>query len=393
MGERERGLGAWSGRKRYHARSTAVHCPLGGIMTNHVLHASVSGTLARSAAALLFAIGGVLVGGTALAADAPAGYHLVHTYKIAEAGGFWDYMSVDSDAHRLYISRGNHVAVMDTRTGKIVGDIPGGHVIHGIALAPRLGRGFVSDGTSPAAVIVFDLKNLKVLQVVKVPANGSDCIVYDPVSKRVFTFNGASGSATAIDAASGRVIGSIDLGGRPEFAVADGRGHLYNNLEDKSEELEIDTATLRITHRWSLAPCESPSGLAIDAAHRRLFVGCHNLKMAVVNADSGKVVTTLPIGAGVDANRYDPGTGLAFSSNGQAATLTVVREESPDQFTKLGDVTTEPAARTMAIDLKTHDVFLATANMGPRPTVATAQNPRRFPRMIAGTFRILEYAR
>jgi len=362
-------------------------------MTNHSMHANLTGTLARSTAALLFAIGGALAGRTVWAANAPAGYHLIHTYHVAEAGGFWDYMSVDSDAHRLYISRGNHVAVMDTRTGRIIGDIPDGHVVHGIALAPRLGRGFISDGTSPAAVIVFDLKSLKVLQRVKVPANGADCIVYDPVSKRVFTFNGASGSATAIDAASGHVVGSIDLGGRPEFAVADGRGHLYNNLEDKSEELEIDTATLRITHRWPLAPCESPSGLAIDAAHRRLFVGCHNLKMAVLNADTGMVVTTLPIGAGVDANRYDPGTGLAFSSNGQAATLTVVREKSPQQFTEVGDVTSEPAARTMAIDLKTHDLFLATATMGPRPKVATAQNPRRFPRMIAGTFRILEYAR
>jgi YVTN family beta-propeller protein len=322
----------------------------------------------------------------------PLGYHLVHSYSVGHEDSRWDYLTLDSQAHRLYLSRTTHVAVMDTASGQIVGDIPGGHRVHGIALAPELGRGFVSDGTTPGAVIVFDLKTLKVTEVVTVPANGPDCIVYDPVSKRVFTFNGQSSSATAIDAATGKVVGTIELGGDPEFAVVDGKGHLYDNLEDKSEQLEIDSRSLKITRRWPLAPCEGPSGLAIDTGHRRLFAGCHNRTMAVVDADRGTVITTLPIGDGVDANGYDPGMHLAFSSNGQSATLTVVHEDSPNQFTELGNVKTAPAARTMAVDPMTHHVFVVTADMGPRPAAATAQNPRRSAQPIPGTFKVLEYA-
>jgi DNA-binding beta-propeller fold protein YncE len=322
----------------------------------------------------------------------PLGYHLVHSYSVAQEGAHWDYLTLDGPAHRLYISRSTHVAVMDTASGQIVGDIPGGHRVHGVALAPEFDRGFVSDGTAPGSVIVFDLKTLKVAAVIAVPANGADCIVYDPVSKRVFTFNGESGSATAIDAATGKVVGSIELGGDPEFAVADGKGHLYDNLEDKSEQLEIDARSLKITRRWPLAPCKSPSGLAIDTGHRRLFAGCHNRTMAVVDADGGKVITTLPIGDGVDANAFDPGMHLVFSSNGQSATLTVVHEDSPDRFTEVGNLKTAPAARTMAVDPLTHHVFVVTADMGPRPAAATAQNPRRSPQPIPGTFKVLEYA-
>lgn len=354
---------------------------------------------ARSVTAVLLAgCAWALATNSAAGADAayssgtPFGYHLVHSYSVAQDGSHWDYLTLDSQAHRLYISRGTHVAVMDTASGLIVGDIPGGHRVHGIALAPEFDRGFVSDGTAPGAVMVFDLKSLKVTEVVAVPANGPDCIVYDPVSKRVFTFNGESGSATAIDAATGKVVGSFELGGDPEFAVVDGRGHLYDNLEDKSELLEIDARSLKITRRWPLAPCKSPSGLAIDTGHRRLFAGCHNRTMAVVDADSGNVITTLPIGDGVDANAFDPGLHLVFSSNGQSATLTVVHEDSPNRFTPLGDLRTAPAARTMAVDLMTHHVFVVTADMGPRPAAATAQNPRRSPQPIPGTFKVLEYA-
>jgi len=325
------------------------------------------------------------------ASAAPAGYHLVHTYKLGGAG-FWDYLMVDSPAHRLYISRGDHVVVMNIDTGRVIGNIPGGHREHGIALAPELNRGFISDGTDPSHVIVFDMKTLKVVRVVSMPNKDSDCIIYDPATQRVFTFNGDDQSATAIDAKTDKVLGTIALGGSPEYAVADGAGHLYNNLEDKSEQVQIDSHTLQVTARWPLAPCEQPSGLAMDTEHRRLFAGCHNGVMAIVDPDAHRVITTVPIGAGVDANRFDPGTQLAFSSNGQSGNLTVVHEDSPDHFVELGEVTTQLAARTMALDSKTHHVFLVTATMGPRPAKATPQNPRRFPTMVPGSFRVLEYA-
>lgn len=325
------------------------------------------------------------------AAAAPAGYHLVHTYRLGGAG-FWDYLMLDSSAHRLYISRGDHVVVMNIDTGKVIGNIPGGHREHGIALAPELHRGFISDGTDPSHVIVFDMQTLKVLHVVSMPNKDSDCIIYDPATQRVFTFNGDDQDATAIDARTGEVLGTVALGGSPEYAVADGAGHLYNNLEDKSEQVQIDSHTLQVTARWPLAPCEHPSGLAMDIAHRRLFAGCHNGVMAIVDPGAHRVITTVPIGLGVDANRFDPGTQLAFSSNGMSGNLTVVQEDSPDHFVELGEVRTEPAARTMALDLKTHHIFLVTATMGPRPAKATPQNPRRFPTMVPGTFRVLECA-
>lgn len=328
---------------------------------------------------------------SAQSADAPAGYHLVNTYKVG-GEGFWDYLTVDSDAHRLYISRGTHVMVVDTESGKIVGDIPNAKRVHGIALAPEFGRGFVSDGSEPSSVIIFDMKTLKTIDVVKITAKDADCIIYDPASKRIFTFSGDDNSAYALDAATGKVLGTIALGGGPEFAVADGKGHIYNNLEDKSEQVEIDTKTLKVTNRWSLAPCEGPSGLAMDVEHRRLFAGCHNEKMAITDPDAHKVITTVPIGAGVDANGFDPGTQLAFSSNGQAGTLTVVHEDSPNKYTVVGNVKTEQSARTMAIDPKTHHIFEVSANMNPRPAAPTPENPRRFPTMVPGTFRVLEYA-
>ena len=319
-----------------------------------------------------------------------AGYHVVNTFKIGGEGG-WDYLTVDSDARRVYISRGTHVMVMDADSGKVVGDIPNTDGVHGIALAPELNRGFISDGRS-LAVTVFDLKTLKTLDTVKVSGQNPDCIVYDSSSKRVFTFNGRSGNSTAIDAATGKVLSTIDLGGKPEFAVADGRGHIYNNLEDKSEQVAIDTETLKVSNRWPLAPCESPSGLAIDREHRRLFAGCDNQKMAITDPDAGKLVTTVPIGEGVDANGFDPVTQLAFSSNGESGTLTAVHEDSPDKYTVLENVPTERGARTMALDLKTHHVFVVTASFGPQPAEATPQNPRRRPPMVPGSFRVIELA-
>jgi len=313
-------------------------------------------------------------------------YHLLK--KVVLGGeGFWDYLVCDSAARRVYISRGTHVMVVDADTYAVVGDIPGTEGVHGIAIAPELGRGFASDGRSNT-VTIFDLASLKVLGTAPT-GEGPDAIVYDPITKRVFTLNGRAGTATAIDAATGKPLGDITLGGRPEYAAVDGKGHVYNNLEDKSELIEIDAQNLKVTARWPLAPGESPSGLAMDQEHRRLFAGCHNGMMVVVDADTGKVLATPKIGRGVDANRFDPGTQLAFSSNGDG-TLTVVHEDSPDKFTPLADVTTQRGARTMALDLKTHKVFLVTAEFGP-PPAPTPEHPHPRPQAVPGSFTLLVF--
>jgi DNA-binding beta-propeller fold protein YncE len=276
--------------------------------------------------------------------------------------------------------------VIDADSGKLLAEIPDTPGVHGIALAPEFGRGFSSNGRE-GTVSIFDLKTLKPIGKVQGVGENPDAILYDPVSKRVFTFNGRSHDSTAIDAATGNIVGKIDLQGKPEFAVSDGRGGLFANLEDKSELLAIDPQGLKVKSRWPLAPCESPSGLAMDKKNRRLFVGCDNKMMAIVNADTGKVITTLPIGGGVDADRFDPGTKLAFASCGEGV-LTVVREDSPTTFRVAEDVRTKPGARTMALDEKTHQIFLVTAQFGPRPP-ATAENPRPRPAILPDTFEVL----
>jgi DNA-binding beta-propeller fold protein YncE len=322
------------------------------------------------------------------ASNRPAGYHVVKKVNLG-GEGFWDYLTADPGAHRLYISRGDHVVVVDTRTDKPVGEIPA-HGVHGIALDRRGARGFISNGRS-GTVTIFDRRTLKVISEVNVNGKNPDCIIFDPVTRRAFTFNGGSDSASAISAA-GKLDGTIDLNGRPEYAQPDGRGHIFNNLEDKSQLLEIDARSLSIMHRWDLAPCESPSGMAMDSAHHRVFIGCHNKMMAIVNADTGKVVATVPIGEGVDANRFDPGTQLAFSSNGRSGTLTVVHEDSPDKYTELGNVSTQMGARTMALDRRTHTVYLVTAEFGPRPA-PTPEHPHPYPSVVPGSFTLIVVGR
>jgi DNA-binding beta-propeller fold protein YncE len=317
-------------------------------------------------------------------ADSATGYHLVKTYKLGGEGG-WDYLTLDPDARRLYISRATHVIVFDVDSGKTVGDIPDTPGVHGIALAPGLDRGFTSNGRE-GTVSIFDLKTLKTLNKVKVGDN-PDAILYDPATKRVFTFNGKSNDATAIDAEKGTVVGNIKLEGKPEFAVTDEKGAVFVNLEDKSQLLALDPDKLTVKSRWPLAPCEEPSGLAIDRKNRRLFAGCDNKVMAVVDADSGKVITTLPIGGGVDATAYEDQTNLAFASCGEGV-LTVVREESPDKFSVAENAKTEPRARTMALDPKTHQVFLVTAKFGPAPT-PTADQPHPRPPVLPDSFLVL----
>ena len=290
-----------------------------------------------------------------------SGYHVIKTVPVG-GEGFWDYLAVDSSGRRLYISHGTHVQVMDTDSYTLVGDIPDTQGVHGIALAPELGRGFTSNGRANT-VTIFDLKTLKTLGTASTGTN-PDAIVYDGVTKRVFTMNGRSNNATAINAADGSVAGTVDLAGRPEFAAADGKGNIYVNIEDKSEIVQFDAQNLKVLNRWPLAPCEEPSGLAMDTKNRRLFAGCHNQMMAVVDADSGKVVATPPIGQGVDANRFDPETNYAFASNGEG-TLTVVHEDSPNKFSVVENVPTKRSARTMALDKKTHNIFLSAADFEP----------------------------
>lgn len=315
---------------------------------------------------------------------AAPGYHVIKTYKLGGDGG-WDYLTIDAASRHLYISRGTHVIVIDADSGKPVGDIPDTPGVHGIALAPEFGRGFVSNGRE-GTVTVFDLKSLKALSKIKVGDN-PDAILYDPASKRVFTFNGRSDDVTAIDAAKGTVVGTIKVDGKPEFAASDEKGEVFVNIEDKSELMALDPNTLGVKARWPLAPCEEPSGLAIDRKHRRLFSGCGNKLMSVVDADSGKVIATPPIGAGVDANAFDAETGLAFASCGEGV-LTVVHEDTADKFSIAETVPTERGARTMALDPTTHQIFLVTAKFGP-PPAATAEQPRPRPAILPDSFEVL----
>jgi DNA-binding beta-propeller fold protein YncE len=326
----------------------------------------------------------LILGGSVWAASAPE-YQVVTTYKVGGDGG-WDYLIADPETHRLYISRGTHVMVIDAESGKSVGDIAETPGVHGIALAPELGRGFTSNGRE-GTVSIFDIKTLATSNKVKTGDN-PDSIIYDPATKRVFTFNGRSHDSTAIDAASGKVLATIKLDGKPEFAASDGKGEVFVNIEDKSELTAIDADKLEVKNTWPLAPCEEPSGLSMDRKNRRLFVGCGNKLMAVVNADNGKVVETLPIGEGVDATAFDPGTGLAFAScGGDPGVLTVVHEDTPDKYSPY-NTRTEPGARTMAVDTSTHKVYTVTAKFGP-PPAATADNPHPRRSIVPDSFVVL----
>lgn len=354
------------------------------------------GRLGLLIAAVAFAAalcGSRLLPGRSVAAAAPqsgpSGYHLIKTIKVG-GDGFWDYLAFDSPTRRLFISRGTKVMVLDVDSEKIVGEIPDTPGVHGIALAPDRGNGFTSNGQA-GTISIFDLKSLQVIGHAQAEMN-PDCIIYDPATKRVFAMNGRSGSATVVDAVTGMVVGTIPIGGKLEFAAADGAGHVYVNVESKSEEVELDSKNMTVMAHWPLDPCKDPSGLAIDAKHRRLFAGCGNKMMAVIDADSGKVIATPPIGAGVDADAFDPGTGFAFASNGQSGTLTVVHEDSPDKFSVVEDVPTQRGARTMALDPKTHEVYLVTAQFGP-PPAPTPTNPRPFPTLVPDSFVVLVYGR
>jgi YVTN family beta-propeller protein len=319
---------------------------------------------------------------------AASGYHLLKKIQVGGEGG-WDYLYADADNHRLYVSHATKVVVIDTDSGLTVGEIPNTNGVHGIAIADKLGRGFTSNGRDNS-VTIFDLKTLKALDTVKTGKN-PDAIIYDAATKRVFTFNGGSSDTTIIEAESGKVAGTIALGGKPEFATADGKGMVYVNIEDKSEVVAIDSRKLEAKNRWSIAPGEEASGMAIDDKSRRLFIVCSNQKMIVMNADNGKVVADLPIGKGTDAAGFDPKEKLAFSSNGEGS-LTIVREDSPDKFSVVENVTTQRGARTMALDTKTHQIFLPTAQFGETPA-PTAERPRPRPTIVPNSFMILVFGK
>jgi YVTN family beta-propeller protein len=296
-----------------------------------------------------------------MAAAAGVDYKVVKTWKLGGDSG-WDYLFADSDGHRLFIARATRVMVVDTESGKQVGEIPDTAGVHGIALDHEIGRGFTSNGREDT-VSVFDLKSLAVEKKIKV-GSGPDAILYDPFSKLVFTFNGKGSdrSATAIDASKGEVVGKIELDGKPEFAATDEKGTVFVNIEDKSEIVAFDPVKLVVKSRWKLTDCEEPTGLSIDRKNRRLFAGCGNKKMAIVDADSGKVVASPAIGDGCDATAFDADLGLAFASAGDG-TITVIKEDGGDKFSVAQTVTTQKSARTMAVDAKTHQLFTVAANV------------------------------
>ncbi len=321
----------------------------------------------------------------AAVAFAPAAQYEVKQKYVLGGDGGWDYLTYDSAGKRLFISRGTHVMVVDPAKGTVLGDVPNTPGVHGIALAQDLGKGFTSNGRENS-VTVFDLKTLKETARIKIEGENPDAILYEPTTQRIFTFNGRSKNATVIDAAKGTVVGNIPLDGKPEFAAADGKGVVFVNIEDKNEITSIDAKKASVIKSWPLTGCDEPSGLAMDQKNRRLFSGCGNKVMTVTNADTGKVVTTIPIGQGVDANAFDADNQLAFSSNGEG-TLTVAHEDSADKYSVVENATTQRGARTMALNTDTHDALLVTAEIEEAPPAKEGERPRRT--MKPGTFTLL----
>jgi DNA-binding beta-propeller fold protein YncE len=313
-------------------------------------------------------------------------YEVVAKYPVGGTGG-WDFISIDEKRQRLYVSRGDHVQVVDARSGRVVGDLPGTAGVHGIAIADSLG--FTSNGRSDS-VTVFDLDTLAVVETLKVTGGNPDAILYDAASKRVFTFNGRTANVTAIDGATRKVVGTIAVSGKPEVAVADGRGQVFVNIEDKNSIAVIDAATLAVSKYLPLGSCEEPTGLAIDRKRGRLFSVCHNKKMIVVDVKSGSVVEELPIGADVDGAEFDPAMNLAFSSNGEG-TVTVVKGNEAGRYAVVDIIDTQKSARTIALDSTTHRIYLPAASFTP-PAAPTPEQPKPRATMVPGSFVIVVLA-
>ena len=333
----------------------------------------------------------VLLSAFTFALAATGGYHLLNKYTFGPAEGstreYFDYITVDPSARRVYLSHGTEVKVIDADNGRLIGNITGLKQDHGVAIAQEFGRGFITDGAQ-GKVVIFDLKTLGVIGEAKAD-NGADSIVYDAASKRVFAMNGDPHSSTVIDAKSGAVVGTIELGGGPEFAVADGKGTVYVNMEDKNEVVAIDSRTLTLKSRWSVAPAGRPTALAMDTKHRRLFSAGRNPQMLVaMDADSGKIIRSFPISAGVDAAAYEPETGMIFCSTREGM-IHVFHEDSPAKFSEVETVKTEFGAKTMGLDTKTHNIFVDTADFR-LPATSAASRPGA---AVPGTFRVLVYGR
>jgi DNA-binding beta-propeller fold protein YncE len=331
---------------------------------------------------------GILVAGSgslqAQETTGPSGYKILQKVPLPGDGG-WDYLTVDSANRRVYVAHNNSIQVLDADTLKLVGTVENVAHPHGIVALADLGKGYATSG-DPGSVVVFDLKTFKRLS--EIPGSKDmDGIIFDPASGKIWTFNGDSSNATVIDPATDKVVQTLDLGGKPEAPVSNGQGLLYDNLESKSTVIEIDAKTMKILKRWPLAPGVSPSGLSMDVTNNRLFSGCHNKLLVVMNAKNGKVIQTLPIGDHVDATYFDPASGTMFSSNGDG-TLTVIHEDSPNKYLVVEQFPTEPGARTMAFDSKTGHVFLTTAQMGDAPT-PTKEDPKPHRKPVPGTFHLL----
>jgi YVTN family beta-propeller protein len=339
-------------------------------------------------------LGAALLLGAMAATRAAESYHLLKKYTLPAAEGatreYFDYVTVDSAARRVYLSHGTEIKVIDADNGSVVGTIGGLKQTHGVAVASEFGRGFITDGAQ-GKVIIFDLKTLKVTGDAKADKD-ADSVAYDPASERVFVMNGDPNSSTVIDAKSGEVVGTIPLGGGPEFAVADGKGTVFVNLEDKAELVAIDSKTLKIKSRWPLAPAGAPTALAIDKEHRRLFsAGRNPQNLVVLDADSGKVIQSFPISAGVDAAVFEPETGMIFVSTREGF-VHIFHEDTPDKYSEVEKVKTEFGAKTMGLDSKTHNIFVDTADFGPAPA-PTAERPHPQGAPILGTFHVLVYGK
>ncbi len=341
-------------------------------------------SLARIAAGGLFMLPAITSGAQSAAA---AGYHIVKTIPIGDDGG-WDYVSIDAAARRLYVSHATKMVVIDIDRDTVVGELTDTPGIHGIAIAPELGRGFTSNGRD-SSVTIFDVKTLAVLGRVKVTGANPDAILFDAATRRVFTFNGRSANATALDATNGAVLGTIALAGKPEFAQTDGKGRLFVNIETDPGQIQvIDSRTLTVTATFTLTGCDAPTGLAYDRTRDRLFSVCGNRVLIVSNPTTRRVVTSIPIGPGVDAVSYDESERLLFASNGGDGTMTVIKQEDADRYTSLGNATTRVGSRTMTIDPTSHRAYLATVQYGPTPA-PTAEQPRPRAPVRPGSFAIL----
>jgi YVTN family beta-propeller protein len=313
-------------------------------------------------------------------------YTIQKQFVLGGSGG-WDYLTMDSQTERLFISRSDRVLVVNTRDGSLITTISDTQGVHGIALVPTLGKGFTSNGRADT-VTVFDLKSLKSTATFEIGGHNPDAILYDQASRHLYIFNGRSQDISVVDPLKATVIAKIPAGGKPEFAATDGAGRIFFNIEDKSQIGEIDSSADKLIAAWPLQNCKEPTGLALDVAHKRLFSACGNGVLVVTDAASGKYVAEVPIGKGPDAAAFDAKRGLIFSSNGEDGTLTVIHEDDPDHYTVMANVATQKSARTMALDAKTHRVYLVAAQFGASPA-PTADQPHPHPSVLEGSFKVL----